>query len=369
MDARPNRTSGGIEDVDEKEETLLLPYKVNAYGADFPVDALVSRLDIGDIVIPTFEPEVEGDFGIVAFQRGFVWKKLQCDRFVESILLNLPVPGIFLVHQPNDRFLVLDGQQRLRTLQAFKKGLLKGQGFTLEHVQPTFKGRAYDTLEADERRRFNNGIIHATIVKQEPNRTSDNAIYALFERLNTGGTNLEPQEIRVSLYRGNFVRLLRNLNQTPEWQGLLSVRLKNLKDHELILRFFAMLIRANDYRSPLKQFLNDFMGDNQDLPVAVADEWTGRFRATVQTLQAALGNRAFRLTNTPNAAIVESVMVGVARRLESVRRQLEPDAVKEAYDALLQDPEYKLAISRGTASEERVRVRLAKATEAFARVG
>src|SRR5207248_9089273 len=110
----------GIQDVDERAEALELPYELTAYGADFPVDALVDRLNNDDIVIPTFDPEVTGDFGVAGFLRGFVWKKLQCDRFVESILLNLPVPGIFLVLQPNGKFLVLDGQQRLRTLQAFK---------------------------------------------------------------------------------------------------------------------------------------------------------------------------------------------------------------------------------------------------------
>src|SRR2546421_10001111 len=103
------RVVDGVQDVDERAEALQLPYELTAYGADFPVDSLVDRLNNGDIVIPTFDPEVSGDDGVAGFQRGFVWKKLQCDRFVESILLNLPVPGIVLVLQPNGKFLVLDG--------------------------------------------------------------------------------------------------------------------------------------------------------------------------------------------------------------------------------------------------------------------
>jgi hypothetical protein len=84
-----------VEDVEEEETTTPYRFTVTSYGADYPVDGLVKRLQAGDVAIPTFDPEVEPGLDVEGFQRQFVWTKPQCDRFIESLLLGLPVPGIF----------------------------------------------------------------------------------------------------------------------------------------------------------------------------------------------------------------------------------------------------------------------------------
>src|SRR4051794_21734010 len=112
----------GVLDVNETLEVLPSEYSITAYGADYPVDGLVKRLDTDAIQIPTFDPEVPTESGITGFQRGYVWSKSQADRFIESLLLGLPVPGVFLVQEPNNVLLVLDGQQRLLTLHGFYQG-------------------------------------------------------------------------------------------------------------------------------------------------------------------------------------------------------------------------------------------------------
>ncbi len=106
-----------VDDLDELSEILPTAFSITSYGADYPVDGLVKRIEDGDIVIPLFRMQPEEGQTTVGFQREFVWKKSQADRFIESLLLGLPVPGIFLVKEPNGKFLVLDGQQRLRTRQ------------------------------------------------------------------------------------------------------------------------------------------------------------------------------------------------------------------------------------------------------------
>ena len=105
-----------VADIDETSEIIPFRYTITSYGADYPVDGLVKRLKSHDIVIPTFDPESESSGSLEGFQRRFVWTKPQSDKFIESLLLGLPVPGIFLVKQADGRLLVLDGQQRLRTL-------------------------------------------------------------------------------------------------------------------------------------------------------------------------------------------------------------------------------------------------------------
>src|SRR5688572_29326489 len=87
-----------VEDLNEATEVIPFTYEITAFGADYPVDGLIKRLNQGDIVVPTYDPEVKGtSLDVAGFQRRFVWTKPQIDKFVESLLLGLPVPGIFLV--------------------------------------------------------------------------------------------------------------------------------------------------------------------------------------------------------------------------------------------------------------------------------
>jgi hypothetical protein len=83
----------GFDDIDEREEIAPLHYGITSFGTDFPVDSLVKRLDVRDVIVPTFDPDIsDTDSNIVGFQRDFVWTKPQCDRFIESLLLGFPVP-------------------------------------------------------------------------------------------------------------------------------------------------------------------------------------------------------------------------------------------------------------------------------------
>ena len=119
--------------------------------------------------------------------------------------------------------LVLDGQQRLRTLQAFYRGVLRDRAFSLQYVQSDFQGLTYDEVDPDARRRLDNSVIHATIVRQEVPSEDQSGIYKIFERLNTGGTLLQPQEIRVALLNGPLISLLRELNEGQDWWQLVDL--------------------------------------------------------------------------------------------------------------------------------------------------
>ena len=357
----------GIEDINESDEVIPYRYEITAYGADYPVDSLIKRLDNSDIVVPTFDPEIEGDEGIVGFQRRFIWSKPQSDRFVESLLLGLPVPGIFLVKQQSGVLLVLDGHQRLRTLQAFYGGVLRGREYRLGKVQEQFEGLRYEDLNPEDRRRLDDSIIHATIVRQDEPSEGQSSVYLVFERLNTGGTNLQPQEIRVALYRGSMLALLRELNDDQSWRLLYGSKSKRLKDHELILRFLALYERRDAYHRPMKEFLNLYMESRSNVAETEAERLAEAFRTTADVILETIGERAFRLRTAVNAAVLDSVMVGVAVRLEQGDID-DAEAMREAYDSLLADDEFLLAVERATADEDSVRSRLALSIQAFAGV-
>src|SRR5690606_32779842 len=154
------------------------------------------------------------------------------------------------------------------------------------------------------------------------------------ERLNSGGTFLQPQEIRVALYHGRFASLLSTLNSNAAWRGLYGQKSTRLKDLELILRFFALYYHAKHYKRPMKQFLNRYMAANVDLQRNDEGELRSLFESTVDTIHSFIGPRAFRLKTAINAAIADSVMVGVARRL-AAGKPTKPESFKGAYEELL----------------------------------
>lgn len=364
-----------VDDLDEVNEIIPSVFSITSYGADYPVDALVKRMgDEGssgtDIVIPRFNIEPEDGQSTSGFQRSFVWGKTQADRFIESLLLGLPVPGIFLVKEANGKLLVLDGQQRLVTLMNFYGGVFRGVEFKLENVQERWRGKTYKTLDVNDRRRLDDSIIHATIVRQDEPDEEQSSVYLIFERLNSGGTILQPQEIRVALYHGKLAGLLSELNENPAWRSLYGKKSTRLKDIELILRFFALYYYGNQYNRPMKGFLNRYMSANKSLERQTKEDLTQIFIPLVALILSALGSRAFRPSRALNAAVCDSVMVGLAKRLarDGAGEQVDHVKLKAAYDELLADAAYRDSITRATANEDSVSYRLGAATSAFDRI-
>ncbi|WP_250625937.1 DUF262 domain-containing protein [Pinirhizobacter soli] len=361
-------SSGGVDeqvdDLDEVNEVLPTTFSITSYGADYPVDGLVKRLGADDIVVPLYSRHADDQQETVGFQREFVWSKSQADRFIESLLLGLPVPGVFFVKEATGRHLVLDGQQRLRTLQAFYEGIFQGKEFKLQNVQKQWIGKSYKTLAVDDRRRLDDSIIHATIVRQDEPDDDQSSVYLIFERLNSGGTFLQPQEIRVALYHGKLVELLSALNDNLDWRALYGKKSARLKDIELILRFFAMVFYSNQYRRPMKDFLNRYMAKNRDLQSQDGELLKGVFDATVSAILNGIGQKAFRLTSAVNAAVLDAVMCGVAANLLS-SSLCSRETMAVAYLALVKNETFLRATTRATADVDSVRERLDLATKAF----
>lgn len=356
----------GVLDVDEAAEVIPFNYAITAYGSDPPVDGLIKRLREDEILIPLFS--LQRRDADVRFQREFVWKKQQADRFVESLLLGLPVPGIFLMKEDSGRHLVLDGHQRLQTLRRFCDNDWDGESFELEHVQARFRGKTYETLEPSDKRRLDNSIIHATIIRQDEPSTDLSSIYLIFERLNSGGTALQPQEIRVALYHGPFVELLTSLNEHKAWRILFGRKSNRLKDQELILRFFALLESGKRYSRPMKGFLSSYMARRRTMRPALQRSFRALFEETCDSILSAIGKKAFKPRAAVNAALVDALMVGVAKRIQAKGPIMDVRALKTAYRELLEHDDFQQAIAKATADEESVKLRLRQASVAFARI-
>jgi uncharacterized protein with ParB-like and HNH nuclease domain len=345
------------EQENEWDEVIPFEYAITSYGADYPVDGLVKRINNNDIYVPSF-------------QRGYVWKIKDASRLIESLLLGLPVPGIFFAREPEtQKLLVIDGQQRLKTIQYFYNGVFEPskKEFALEKVNSRFVGLTYKTLSEEDRRRLDDSIIPATIVKQDEPSSDLSSIYHIFERLNTGGTNLQAQEIRACIYHGEFQELLKKLNNNLIWRSIYSQEPdKRMRDQEMILRFFALHFDKKEYKKPMKKFLNNFMGKNRHCQIYSQDILSQIFCKTVEVVEKSLGDYAFKPKRDFNASTFDAIMVGISTRLAN--HEIEDyESVRIAYDDLLNNQKFQdVTVNTGrTTDKNEVDTRLSMAIKAF----
>ena len=246
-------------EADVVDEALLeqpgdIKFAITSYGADYTVDTLVKRLKLEAFYVPPF-------------QRKFVWSQRHASRFLESLLMGLPVPGIFLYKEPvTNRHLVVDGQQRLRTLEYFYKGTFLEKKFRLTGVRDEWNNKSYEELSDADKLKLDDSTVHATILQQGEPKNSKKSLHFVFERINSGGIRLSPQEIRNCISDGPLLAVIREMNDDINWRSVFGEhRNARLKDQELILRFLAMHERSDRYARPMREFLNDF-----------ADEYNGK---------------------------------------------------------------------------------------------
>lgn len=340
------------------DEDIVVPqkYSITSYGADYTIDSLVRRIESGAIYIPDF-------------QRQFVWKQPDSSRFIESLLLGLPVPGIFLARDDESQKLaVIDGQQRLRSLQYFYQGIFAdtGKEFTLKNVQSEFQDLTYRKLDESDRIRLDDSILHATVIKQDDPKDGESSIYHIFERINTEGMQLKPQEIRASIYHGELSNLLFELNQNTHWRQLFGKIDKSMKDQELILRFLALNYYHDSYRQPMKDFLNRYMSNNRRLKLQSKEEITKLFNSTMETIFKNLGVTAFKPKASFNAAIFDSVAVGISHAIHH-SKIIDESRFRETYKLLIGDLRFITATERATANSEAVDYRIDAAIKAFSK--
>ena len=336
----------------EDEESSPAQYEISTYPADFTLEGLHQKWTAGEIEIPKF-------------QRQFVWKQVQASKLIESFFLGLPVPAVFLyTERKSQKYLVIDGQQRLKTVFYFFEGFFgeevkgKRQLFRLKGLNELspLNGKLFTDLEEEEQRRLRNCVLRSFIVKQlDPN--DDTSIYHIFERLNTGGTLLTAPEVRNCVYHGPLNDLLVELNKTPEWRRILGKPGPDSrqKDIQLILRFLA-LEDPSKYEKPLKDFLSKFMHRNRFLPKDTLETFKKLFLDTVKRVLEALGETPFHIRAGLNSAVFDSVMVAFAKH---------PNAnltgIKQRFHELIANDEFLETVRASTTDTETVRRRFALA--------
>jgi hypothetical protein len=329
------------EVADAKSSVAL--YRIVSYPADFTLRVLYEKWNDGELILPRF-------------QRKFVWSATQASRLIESFLMGLPVPEIFLYRDPSQRQIIIDGHQRLKSVFSFFNGdLPDGRPFYLRGVNEEWAGKTWEELGDADKRRLRDSVLRSILVEQvDPEDVT--SIYHVFERLNTGGTSLTPQEVRNCVFHGPFNDLLVDLNKDARWRNIMGTpdADKRMRDIELIARFFALADGHRGYTKPMKDFISAFMKKYQ--PSENNSRFIALFRDTVDAVLQHLGPKPFHVKRGLNAAVFDSVMVAFASANNIV-----PSDAKTRYRRLIEDKKYVKTTTAGTTDETSVATRIRRA--------
>lgn len=337
-----------ITSEDEDYESAPADYQISTYPADFTLEILHAKWKDKDILIPEF-------------QRSFVWKQIQSSKLIESFLVGLPVPAVFFyTERKSQKYFVIDGQQRLKSIFYFLEGYFGSASDDLRKVfrlnglssLSRFAGKTFEELNEEDRRRLKNSVLRAFIVQQlDPE--DDTSMYHIFERLNTGGTLLTNQEVRNCVYLGKLIAMIKRLNSLQDWRSILGKETvdSRQKDIELIVRFFA-LRDISGYQKPMKDHLSKYMRKNRNPQPEAISSGESLFTQTCARIIQKLGAKPFHVRAGLNAAVFDSVMVAVSKHVDNI-----PANLSTRFKALIADTAFDKATRTSTTDVENVRKR------------
>ena len=334
-------------------------FNISSWGADLSFREIISMYQEDELV----KPEL---------QRKYVWDKVEASRFIESILMGLPVPSIFLA-QSGSLKLIVDGYQRIMTVYDYVRGIYSGDGkvFRLsnsERINARWRNKAFQELSIDEQRKIRSTTIHAIIFEQKVPENDDTSLYQVFERINTSGRTLTSQEIRNCVYQGSLNSLLFELNEHKIWRELFGTVAADtrMRDLEFILRFFVMcsetILDTTAKQISLKKSLNEFMGKYMSADEKTIAFLRNSFIGTMTCIYSSLGKNAFRnysrgkFTKKFHPAIFDAISVAFH---EAIKNSITIGKIEESkHIELLGNEEFKKAISIRTTDVKNIKKRI-----------
>lgn len=352
------------KDQDEQDD-LSGERKIYTEQGDPEVESLYKRFKKGRLNI---QP---------GFQRQFVWDKVKSSRLIESALLDIPIPIVYLSEDKDGKENVIDGQQRLTAFFSFIDGKFPDHSeFKLSglNVFTELNGKKFNQLSEELQDKIITYKIRVIKFKKE----SDGDLqFEIFTRLNTGSVPLNDQELRNCVFRGKFNDLLKELSQDNDFKYLLGIARpdRRMKDRELILRFAAFHFNTYlNYNAPIKKFLNDTMEKYQNISTVDESNLRIAFKNTISIIMSLLDRNAFKRfyrgdeknkigkweTQKFNVSLFDILMYSFANEDKNTVLQ-NLDRIREALiDLMTIDQEFIDSIELSTSSKKAVTIRFDK---------
>lgn len=344
------------------------PRKVNINAVNISIHSLVSRIRSGRI---DMAPDFQRDAGI--------WTPRAKVRLIESLLIRLPLPAFYFDATDDDRWIVIDGLQRLSAIKEY----VIDQAWPLrkaylEFLQEQCGDKRFADLSVGMQGNIDESqVMVCKIMRGTPSRLR----FDIFRRINTGGMPLNSQEIRHALNVGPITEFLGRLAKVDAFrQATGNMNPKRMNDRECVLRFFAFYendpfnYRSADFDRFLNEYMESFNRKCRDMGEADASKYMSelesRFVATLVFAKQLFGGNAFRkmydkTTQSKyqvNKALFEAWMVNLAR-LDDLSRQMlmdSKDVLMDKFICVMHDKMFEESISRSTANVGSVRCRFSK---------
>jgi uncharacterized protein with ParB-like and HNH nuclease domain len=286
-------------------------------------------------------------------------------------VINVPIPVCYFA-EVDDAYSVIDGQQRLTAIYRYINN-----EFSLSslRVRSDLNKKRFHELGVADKRIIQNRSIRCIVILKE----SDPDIrFDVFDRLNSNSVQLNAQELRNSLYRGDLNELIRKLSENSIFQKIRRVSNidKRMQDCEMVLRFFAFHFQPEKYRGVLSQFLDDYLSKRQKPALHDINNHQEVFLRVISDVDYVFGEHAFRRYNSDknqwdkviNKSIYDIVMLYFAKIDSNIIRQRKKDIVL-ALQQLCSDVEFKASISGATSATIRVQIRLDKWYQSLSSLG
>ena len=242
-------------------QIVELSKRIEFYLTEYSVELLAAKMTKGEFVVPTY-------------QRAFTWEEERKSRFIESLLLGLPIPFLFFWEMPNGKLEIVDGSQRLRSIEEFVTGdLCLGElnGLT------ALSGFKFSDLPESRQRKINNRSIRGIVLNEH---ADEQARFDLFERINTGSKIANQAEVRRGALAGPFMNLILELAVLPTFEALAPVSKKGRDEREreeLVARFFAYSDGLEHYRDRPSEFIFKYV-KQMNIRVTEKPDLLGKYR-------------------------------------------------------------------------------------------
>jgi hypothetical protein len=326
---------------------------------DFSVSTLLEYLKNNRLFVPEF-------------QRRYVWSDAQASRLVESLIIQCPIPVIYLNQEQDERLSVIDGNQRLTSLQRFADNIFPLKGLT---AYPELEGNFFHELDPRFQRHILNRTLRCIVILKD---THPQVKFDVFERLNTGSVKLSSQELRHGLFFGPLMDLVAKLAKSKNWTSLFPAGPdRRMRSEEFVIRFLAFHYDAENYEKPLSAFLNSFAKKNRAATTDQLDEYKSLFEEVASLVHKVYGDLAFKvfdankkIISSFNAALFDAEVLAVSGNLEKARKFTaeKRNAWLDILAALFADENFAKTISRATSDERLVKNRIENLRKRFAEV-
>lgn len=334
-----------------RNEQRIVDYAIREYPLEVIVDKYLKGIE-----------ESENEIFIPDYQRAFVWPDERQSRFIESILIGLPIPYLFVADVSSEdddlsgRLEVVDGTQRLRTLARYLSDEL-----TLTQLKrlDTLNGKSFSNLLTSRQRRLKRTTIRVIELTE---KTDENTRRDMFDRINSGGMKLEPMEVRRGTRQSPFLEVITELAQNPTLHRLAPLSeaaIKHRAYEELALRFFAYLDDADNFRRSVIDFVNEYV-DKIDATWVEGnkDHFTNEWNRMLTFVEENFENGFQKTQGKGRTPMVrfEAIAVGVGLAIRE-SENLTPDKNKIS-EWIASDNFEKLVTSDGANSRPKLKARI-----------